>query len=81
MVPRCSVPCQPYHVDRAADVVGLLCLKTAKEGGARQIPPALKEHPTFGQRFQMVLKLVFFMLKLIVCDEDRAKDVHHIAFN
>lgn len=23
----------PYHVDRAADVVGLLCLQTAQEGG------------------------------------------------
>ena len=29
---------QPFHVDRAADVVGLLCLATAKEGGA-QLPP------------------------------------------
>jgi hypothetical protein len=26
---------QPFHVDRAADVVGLLCLATAREGGAR----------------------------------------------
>lgn len=24
---------QPYHVDRAADVVGLICLQTAQEGG------------------------------------------------
>ena len=29
---------QPYHVDRAADIVGLLCLQTAKEGGAFPSP-------------------------------------------
>lgn len=35
---------QPYHVDRAADIVGLLCLKNAKEGGLSSWSSSMTVH-------------------------------------
>ncbi|HEX6471798.1 MAG TPA: TauD/TfdA family dioxygenase [Streptosporangiaceae bacterium] len=50
---------QPFHIDRAADVVGLLCIRRARAGGLSLVVSSRTVHNTLAERHPDLLPVLY----------------------